>query len=326
VAVRAGLVAASVGLAAVTYLWLERPVRFGPRRRLAVSGLVVIMVAALAVSWSTYVRDGLPQRAITRTDRAEFLQYYQYLHRHGLADAYRRECDFMDWPTERLRDAIDPSCTEAGAAATILLWGDSFAQALSAGLRAVVPAGVRVAQVATSACRPLLTTDPLALGGRCYRANTAALAQVRALHPAIVVIAQQSDHLLTDWTDMTRRLRESGAGGVVLVGPSPGWVPSLPDVVVRHYWGRSYERVSEGLAPRMFEDDRELKRRTAGLDGLTYVSLIDGLCAADGCQAVATTSRSRDLLAFDFGHLTPAGSIYVGETVLRPYFNPPLWR
>ena len=61
----------------------------------------------------------------------------------GLAEAYRRECDFMDWQTEHARDAIDPSCTRPGREHTVLLWGDSFAQALSLGLRESLPAEYR---------------------------------------------------------------------------------------------------------------------------------------------------------------------------------------
>ena len=41
----------------------------------------------------------------------------------------------MDWVTERARTELDPSCTAAGRERTYLLWGDSFAQALSLGLR-----------------------------------------------------------------------------------------------------------------------------------------------------------------------------------------------
>ena len=47
---------------------------------------------------------------------------------------------------------LDPSCTAAGPERTFLLWGDSFAQALSLGLREQLPPGTALAQVATSAC------------------------------------------------------------------------------------------------------------------------------------------------------------------------------
>lgn len=64
--------------------------------------------------------------------------------------------------------------------------------------------------------------------------------------------------------------------------------------------------------------DRELKARVAGIRGLTYVSVIDGLCDANGCVGVLPGSADRDLLAFDAGHLTPEGSVYLLEAVLRP--------
>ena len=47
----------------------------------------------------------------------------------------------MDWVTEHTRAELDPSCTAAGREGTILLWGDSFAQALSLGIREQLPPG-----------------------------------------------------------------------------------------------------------------------------------------------------------------------------------------
>ena len=109
----------------------------------------------------------------------------------GLADAYRRECDFMDWETEHTRDSIDPSCTAAGSARTVLLWGDSFAQALSLGIRESLPADTALAQVATSACYPQIENFDLSVADRrCERRNQFAMATIGRLRPDILIIAQ----------------------------------------------------------------------------------------------------------------------------------------
>ena len=55
-----------------------------------------------------------------------------------------------------------------------------------------------------------------------------------------------------------------------------------------------------------------------GVRGLTYVSVIEKLCNAEGCIGVLPGSSDRDLLVFDVGHLTPKGSVYVAEEVLQP--------
>jgi hypothetical protein len=48
-----------------------------------------------------------------------------------------------------------------------------------------------------------------------------------------------------------------------------------------------------------------------------YVSLVQSLCTHDGCLATVP-GTNRQLIAVDSGHLSPQGSIYVAETILRP--------
>lgn len=316
--VRLAIVVASFALARVTFDAIEKPFRFGRLRAAAVPVLCTAMAGIMAVALVTERAGGWLSRPITRTDRAQFVQYYDRMHKQGISGAYRQECDFMDWPTGALRESIDPACTAPGDRETVLLWGDSYAQALSAGLRAAAPAGTRVAQVTTSLCRPSLDdADPQVPGGRCRRSNTFAIERMKSLRPAVVVMAQKAPHLDTDWAAVTANVLATGAGRVVLVGPAPVWSPSLPEVVANQYWGRSYARVGHGLAPAVFETDRELKKRTAGIPGLTYLSLLDGLCTEEGCRALVGDMGWQDLIAFDAGHLTPQGSVFVVETLLR---------
>lgn len=315
--VRAGLVLASGVLAWLTYEAIEKPVRFGARRAFMVPALCAAMVAIMAVAVVTYRAGGWPARPITSTDQAQFIQYYDRMHQQGIAEAYRQECDFMDWPTGAVRPSIDPACTQPGERETVFLWGDSYAQALSAGLRAAAPPGTGVAQVTTSLCRPALTdVDPHVPGGRCRISNDYALDRMRALKPAVVVIAQSARHAETDWPALTRQILQTGAGHVVLVGPAPFWTPSLPEVIAKHYWGRSYARVSHGLANAVFDTDRLLEQRVAGVDGLSYLSLLDGLCNDAGCQALVDGGGWQDLITFDSGHFSPRGSEFVVEKSL----------
>lgn len=315
---RIAAVGASVVLAWLTYKVIERPIRFGAGGRLVVPALCVSMAALFAAGYFTYRSEGLIGRAINRTDKASFVQYYDDIRKHGIADAYRRECDFMEWGTDRAREAIDPVCTQSGTRRTALLWGDSFAQALSLGIRSVLPGDTRLAQVATSHCRPSVVPVDLDVpGGRCQRANNYALAAIARLKPELVVLAQIGAHEETDWAGLTARVRALGAKDVVLIGPSPQWAPSLPLVVTSQYWGRSYDRVSYGLNADVLALDRRLATQFRESSLPRYVSLIERLCNADGCVAAVPGTSPPELVAFDMGHLTPRGSVYVAEIALR---------
>jgi peptidoglycan/LPS O-acetylase OafA/YrhL len=316
--VRAALVAASVLLAWATYRVVERPIRFQWRGAAPIIGLCVLMVATGIAGYTAFAREGFVDRPINRSDQAHFLQYYERLRTRGLSEAYRAECDFMEWASEKTRESIDPSCTAPGAHGTVFLWGDSHAQALSLGLRSILPAGWGLAQVASSACPPRLREqDPQALGGRCARANGYARDRIAALKPALVVLAQIGGHQGTDWTEVAQALHGLGAKRVALVGPMPQWLPSLPLIVANHYWGRDYTFVDRGLNAEVFETDRILAATYANVSGLDYVSLIAGLCGDHGCRA--TPADSKLLIAVDNGHLSPAGSTFVANTILRPH-------
>lgn len=312
-------IGASFVLAWLTYRAIERPIRFGPRRRSAVAVLCVLLAAIGGAGFYTYQHDGLWARAVNRTDKAAFAAYYQAMRRTGIAAPYRLECDFMAPVTDTVRDSIPPACTTPGRNGTWFLWGDSHAQALSPAVSALLPDGVALAQVATSSCRPSLGgTDLHVPGGRCDRANSYALGRIRELKPAVVVLAQNGDHSRTDWDALAQHVRGLGAGKVVVVGPAPMWSPSLPEVYVNRYWDSGADRAAYGLVAGRAEDDEIMRARYARSAAIAYVSIMRRLCDANGCLAVVPGTNPPELMAFDSAHLTPLGSRYVGEQVLRP--------
>ena len=321
-AARLALIAASVVLAWLTYRVIEWPIRFGSGRRTIVPALAASMAVLFAIGLATDNAAGFIDRPINRSDAARLVDYYERMRRTGIAEAYRRECDFMEWDTEAARETIDPACTTAGRDGTVLLWGDSFAQALSQGIREQLPSGIALAQVTTSACGIAIENfDVTVPGRRCEKANRFAMDAIARLRPKLLIVAQAAAHTAIDWQRVSDRVFELGAEQVMVVGPFPVWQPSLPRVFAEHHLEDHAEYVRAGVLLDQFESDRQLAAKLAGLPSVTYLSMTGHLCRDGACLARVPGEDERDLMALDAGHLTPKGSSYVGRAVFKQYFD-----
>lgn len=329
---RLALLATSMVLAWATYQLVERRVRFGKHGRLAVPVLCALMVCIGAAGYAVYAHEGLIDRPVNRNDGARLVDYYERLRKTGLGDAYRLQCDYLDARTQGVRAAIDPSCTAAGSAHTVFLWGDSFAQALSLGIRESLPADTSLAQVATSTCRAEIENfDTSSKGNICEITNRFAMQSIERLHPDVVIIAQAGNHTVTDWPKVTARALALGAKQVIVVGPFPMWQPSLPRVYAERHMTDHADYVGTGLNTTNFDIDRTMASRVSGLAHVTFVSLLDQLCPSSRADGSSDTGRAclgrvpgegaLDLMTLDFGHLTPKGSSYLGRVIWTPYFN-----
>jgi hypothetical protein len=331
---RLTVLATSVVLAWLTYVVIERPIRFGARPRIAVPALVTVMSITCAAGAMIYAREGLIDRPVNRRDAARLVDYYDRLHKFGLQDVYRYQCDLMDFDKGELRASLDPSCTSPGRAHTVFLWGDSFAQALSLGIRENLPADTALAQVATSACRAQVEDFDLSVENRrCEKANLLAMDTITRLHPELVIVAQKDRHGATDWRALVSRVFALGVREIVVVGPFPLWQPSLPRIYAEHHMQDHAEYIGTGLELDVFETDRVMAAQVAGLAHVTFVSLLDQLCTDSSrrsaepskadhvCLARVPGEGPLDLMALDVGHLTPKASSYLGRMIWKPYLD-----
>ena len=318
--VRLGLVLLAIALAWLTYRFIELPIRvgnLGATPKLVGAFCLVGLLAAPVI-----FLNGFPGRAINKDETRVFLDQYKKLTRLGLSDYYQERCDFSDWTTGRNKGSIDNACTAlSGDRPVYLLWGDSHGQALSFGIRKNISPSVQLAQVVTSGCKPKLHPDPKngTDQAACQASNEFAIEFIKKHKPARVFIAQGADHQLTDWNEMAR-LIASHHGELVLVGPVPQWRPSLPVIVARDLKA-SRDYVGEGLDTRILETDGKLHAIYAG-SKVRFVSVIDKLCRANECRARVPSYDGFDLMALDYGHLTPAGSDFVAKTALQEFLSP----
>ena len=81
------------------------------------------------------------------------------------------------------------------------------------------------------------------------------------------------------------------------------------------------EYVGIGVDTDSFDNDRAVAARVDGLANVTYLSLLDQLCRERACLARVPGEGALDLMALDFGHLSPKGSAYLGRALWKPYFD-----
>ncbi|MCI1009021.1 acyltransferase [Pseudomonas oryzihabitans] len=259
-----------------------------------------------------------PLRSISQSDRAQFVQ--EYLDRQkNLHDLYWLKCDAYSAFTQRHQDAIDPSCTHGQGKGGLFVWGDSHAQALSFGLRSLLPAGLPYYQVASASCKPRLTDD---MGRQtetrvtCNYSNRTALEAIQRLRPEVVVMAQKADHEKTDWNAITERLHSYGVKRIVLLGPVPQWSPSLPSVIAIRHWGSTDDHIADSALDRHVLATDQAMRQARLPAGLEYISLVQRLCVEDACRVRAADGRT--LLQIDDGHLSDKGSLFIVGHYLLP--------
>jgi hypothetical protein len=141
---------------------------------------------------------------------------------------------------------------------------------------------------------------------------------VRARRPDVVVLAQAARHEATDWGALSGALLDAGAGRVVVIGPLPHWKPDLNRLVARAYWPDPPRRIAKGLLRSQFDTNALLKARARNDGRYDLISPLDTLCDADGCLAYLGPDKVDDLMVFDYGHLTPRGSEWLGKALLGP--------
>jgi len=139
------------------------------------------------------------------------------------------------------------------------------------------------------------------------------------VRPDIVVLAQRSGYMKTDWTLLAAGIRALGARAVILVGPVPQWNRELYRIIAKKYWPNPPEWIGEGLVEEDRLVDRELKRRYRSSSDLVYVSIIEQMCRSDGsCRAFVGPDKYEDIVTHDYGHFTSSASRYVAERIVTP--------
>lgn len=314
-----GLLVLSFLLAWLTYHFVERPVRFGKSAiSLRVTPLVVAMVGTWLIGISAVSTRGLPIR---------FPQSIRGFMLSGAETSIhwrRGKCLLLLQPASDFA----PECAGHGGRPLLLIWGDSYGGALYPGLlRFAAERGYDVAQYTASACPPLIGYT-LAERPFCKSINDDVVARIAKLHPDIAILDATWGHaeptLREDLPRTVSQLRAANVPRIVLMGPPPSWQGSGLSQNVLDY----YRETGTVLPARTFyrSNDEWTRGRDALLGalsgelGINYISVRNVFCNDDGCLT-RIGSNAQELTAFDPGHLTVPGSIFLVEHTLDEILN-----
>lgn len=300
-------VALSFLLAAATYHWVEQPLQ---QRALGgvVPALALMMVMVFALSFVDEKLNivGKQQTALQRALEKEY----------DPRPAYRYRTCFLDSATQ-VPDDFASACVESARSdePRVLLWGDSLVAQLYPGLLSLQSAQTFVITQRTASSCPPSVADAYPDRGHCDAINASTRQWLGNFIPDIVIISGRwGDGASAKIGEVVRFLRLRGVRKIVLVGPTPDWVPDLRGLLSRmHFLG---DRLPEFLQPppQTWRATRQLTeelRVVAASLSIDYLSLQDLLCQDNGCRIKVSEDIPDGLIASDHDHLTAQASEFL---------------
>ena len=309
--IRLAIVLISIGLSALTYYLIEKPIRFGKHQKIKTIILVVLMSIVGFVGYNTYVRDGLGFRlpkdfVHLQTYQASKIRDLHYLKWRRYSCFLEGEQTFKDFKECKTQsESVDKP--------TLILWGDSHAASLYPGFESNYSNQFNILQRTTALCPPILdfikNDRP-----NCKKINDDIFSYIKSAKPQIVVLsAWWNDY---DWMGVENtitKLKSIGVKYIYLIGPLPQWSDHVPSLIYRRYKSDPLrqipERMSYGLKSDFEKIDTQL-RTIALREEIQYLSPRSLLCNAQGCL-VLVGDLKKNYIAFDTTHLTIDGANFL---------------
>ena len=292
--------------------WLAYKFVETPFRRSTSIGAVIALVSVIALAglFGELVRksNGVPARFPNNIQ--------QIIYSSSSIESYRRGECFLN--PEQDANSFSDECVITGSAQSkkILLWGDSHAAQLYAGLHYYEREGqFDVLQLTASGCPPVINDNT-----RCNGLNKKVIQLITNTHSITVIISghwssydesKGWDRLDTgNIVETIHEFKKMGVKDIILFGPVPYWDSNLPKMLVKlsksSDWKEPPDRLNSGFSKNTKILDSKMETIAKEV-GISYISPYQTFCNLDGCLA----KFHGDPTAFDYGHLTVTGSIFL---------------
>lgn len=231
-------------------------------------------------------------------------------------DAQRNGTCFLN-PEQRADDF--KSCRDDFTDKSMLVWGDSHAAQLIPGLERVNGGENGIAQRTASMCPPVIGVD-FSDRPYCRSINDYVLHEIKERKPASVILAASWTGYLNKpivgLLDKTvKTLNSMGVKNVYIIGPVPIWKDELPKLMEINGESSIPMLSRDNVVYHSFATDEKM-RSYYSHSTAKYISLIDSMCAQEGCYTVPDDSSSAPM-QWDIGHLTEPGSYFISKIIIR---------
>ncbi|WP_315781447.1 MULTISPECIES: acyltransferase family protein [unclassified Bradyrhizobium] len=321
-AVRGALVAGAVGLAWLTYQFVERPIRMERRERRVAPPLCAAMLAIAACGAIILVRDGFPQRF--PDEKSVYAQFFDRGSQRTIDEARlinQLPCNFysFDSPTPtRAPRPVDPVCYTRHTPRSVLILGDSNGADLYHGLKQVLPESVSLLLLYSSGCRVQPFSEELIESDHCHKANHFALERIKADPPDIVLMASYNSYDIGYVRAYATLIRQHGVKHVLVLGQRPHWRYDLHRIILDEFWSYTPRRIPGRLDESLHALGRQFEAQLRAEEPFEYVDQMQPFCNSDGCLTYLGDDRRDGLITNDTAHLRPHASVWLAREHLAP--------
>lgn len=315
--IRIAAVFLSILLAWLTYVAIEKPIRFGRWRLHKTLVLCILMGLIGGAGYLVYANAGLknryPDSYQLYVEKIDF-KWPDYVR----FDQCHIQSHNMSQHSEICRETKHP---------LIAIWGDSHASSLYPGFKKLqVTRDIGVEQLTTAGCPPILELQDLRYKKNCNEINQSVLKTITADQPEILILHAAWSHEQYPLTnqELSQKLKftiqkiqsKLPNTRILLLGTTPRWKGDPQSESFRYLRGLISKK---DPVPQMQKaenlNDIETVLKTVSADTrVEFVSVIDALCNAEGCLA-RTGDFPEDFTSIDYGHLSKNGSEYLIEQI-----------
>ncbi|HET6157695.1 MAG TPA: acyltransferase family protein [Dongiaceae bacterium] len=279
----------------------QRPYRFGSFATLSTSAAV--MAALVVLAGAIYP---LSQRLWSMPQDAE-----RVLATLDYRPSESQKACFLNPQTNELRYFDQAGCLAlSDTKKNWLLLGDSHASDLWAGLSGVNPQ-VNLMQGTGSGCKPLIDIPG---ERRCTELMNFLFSDfIPKHHFELILLSARWSPGNIDKLKQTAEALKPYADRVIVLGPRVEYKQDLPWLLTASMLKHDPSLVNRFRLTKQRQTDR-LFADQLRQDGIGYISLYSAICPEGQCRV---TDQDGLPLAFDYGHLTRSGSLFVAQQIKK---------